>query len=100
MYKHGFFIYFFFTSSGVAQLMTVQCHEVSSTRLCINIPHCVCWNLKTRMSRFKFRISEVSQGMAEIFLFILAIKVMKYATVLSEGILTFSFFWKFFNLQV
>lgn len=29
------------------------------------------------MSRFKFRTSEVSQGMIEIFVLLLAIKVMK-----------------------
>lgn len=68
-----------FTSSGVAQLITVTMlqKKVSSTRLYINIPHCVCLNLKTRMSGLNFRTREVLQGMVEIILCMLAMAVMK-----------------------
>lgn len=57
---------FYFYEFRCCVLMTVTIlQKVSRIRLYTDIPHCTCWNLKTRMSRSDFSIIEL--GMSETF---------------------------------
>lgn len=97
MCKCGFF--FFKTSSGVAQLMTVTTLQMKCLQYQAVHKHsnCVWWNLTTRKPRFKTRkprldckTSELSRGMAEIFCWCWPPGSWN-ALILAKGILMFSF---------
>lgn len=86
----AFFFFFFckFRCCSVNDCYSVA-NKMSSTKVYKNIPHCVC-GTETGISRSDFRTSTVSQGMVEVFCLCWPSGSWN-ATVLSEGMLTFSF---------